>query len=553
MALIDKFNVLYRRFGDAPAQPGLEQLADLLHCSERYARIQLTKMRELGWIDWQPGIGRGKRSTLRLVTSPEQIEWLRLRDLVAKGQLEAAFAHLTSPQRNRLLADLSSHLGVVGKEVRIAIPTLPATLDPRRIKNRIESYLVRQIYDRLVDYDEINQRITGALAHHFETNAQATAWTFWLRPGVTFHTGERLDASIVAQSLLRLKEPPGHYAGLFQSLDRVEVLSSEVLTCHLTHTDWLWPHKLATATASITLPSSRHGRPIGSGPFQMEQQSKQRIVLRAFDRYYGTRALIEKVEFWSLPESPDPVTDITFDPGAATQQTDVQNGCTYLIVSTRSQLIPVGERQAILGLLSNALPPANNAERTPALSIIPGWESPRSLRQNSPPDITGTLKIYSYDLPCFTTLFARLQQVLTAAGIRAEHIILGSEAFLRPEEWLSEADLIMGSEILYHRSAYDIYEWLHSSKLLNAGMTKTEHERLHDRLAQIRTDPHEQSRQEKCKALADWLITEGILLPLSHERVGYTANHRLHGTGLAGYGWVDLARIWIKNNELSVS
>ena len=42
----------------------LQELAQTLHCTRRHVRSLLNKMQEIGWINWQAEVGRGKKSRL---------------------------------------------------------------------------------------------------------------------------------------------------------------------------------------------------------------------------------------------------------------------------------------------------------------------------------------------------------------------------------------------------------------------------------------------------------------------------------------------------------
>ncbi len=42
--------------------------------------------------------------------------------------------------------------------------------------------------------------------------------------------------------------------------------------------------------------------PVGTGPYRVIQNDKQRFKLEAFDQYFGLRALIDVVDIWMLSE-----------------------------------------------------------------------------------------------------------------------------------------------------------------------------------------------------------------------------------------------------------
>jgi ABC-type transport system substrate-binding protein len=58
-----------------------------------------------------------------------------------------------------------------------------------------------QIYDTLVAVEPGSLELAPGLAQSWEVNADATEWTFYLRPGVLFHNGATLDANDVVATL----------------------------------------------------------------------------------------------------------------------------------------------------------------------------------------------------------------------------------------------------------------------------------------------------------------------------------------------------------------
>ncbi|WP_174875461.1 SgrR family transcriptional regulator, partial [Vogesella oryzae] len=225
MRLEQQYRLLYRQFGDDDAHPGLPALAALLNCSERNVRLQLGKMQAQGWIAWQPGRGRGRRSTLRCLQSPEALALHSVGRLLAQGELEQAFARLPAAQRGQLMAQLPRYLGAGNnrRQLRIPIHRQLITLDPLTVSSRLEAHLVRQLFDRLCDFDVHSQTLQPALAHAWEPQEQARRWRFWLRPGISFHDGTPLDAAAIAASIRRLDSPASMWRRQYRGLRAIRV------------------------------------------------------------------------------------------------------------------------------------------------------------------------------------------------------------------------------------------------------------------------------------------------------------------------------------------
>ena len=90
-----------------------------------------------------------------------------------------------------------------------------ALIDPCGEKNSLDpinqpggecSVMVNQVYNRLLDLDS-NFVVHPELAESFESNAEATEWTFHLRKGVKFHDGHELTSKDVVWTFKRLIDP----------------------------------------------------------------------------------------------------------------------------------------------------------------------------------------------------------------------------------------------------------------------------------------------------------------------------------------------------------
>ncbi|OHX18835.1 hypothetical protein BI343_00645 [Chromobacterium amazonense] len=551
MKLHQQYQLLYQAYGEAPVQPGLPQLAELWRCSERNARLQLARMREQGWLEWQAGRGRGHRSTLRLTQAPEALDWLGVQGLLERGQLEQAFALLDPPRQQQLLASLPAHLGArdSGRSLRIPIPHAPMTLDPQRVNSRLEAHLVRQIFDRLCRHDKQGKALRPALAHHWECDAEGKNWRFWLRPGLRFHDGSALDAAAAAASLLRLKQPDNPYHALYGHLQRVEAHDALSFSCRLSEADYLWPQRLATANASIV--PLRRGPdfdrlPVGSGPFRVELHSPQRLKLAAFERHYRERALLDAIELWIIPSPNEQDFHLKLEYGTPHGATMLQSACTYLLIRPGSPAIPPEQRLPLMSHLATPHPVAASDERQPAQGLQPGWTHPRPAA-NAPPRLKApALTLYHYDLPCFPALAATLAQRLAPLDIRLDIRCLPRREFFDASAWQAQADLILCSEILHDDRDYGMFEWLSGCGTLRLGLSAAAGNRLADDMRQLQAQPAFAARQAAYRRAGDWLVSEGWLLPLSHEQVGHSASPQLAGLQMGGNGWTDFAGLWLR-------
>jgi peptide/nickel transport system substrate-binding protein len=161
--------------------------------------------------------------------------------------------------------------------------------------------VARAIYDTLTAPDE-NGEIKPFLAESFESNADATEWTFKLREGVTFHDGTPLDATVVKNNIdaYRGQYPartPLLFLFVFQDIARVDVV--DPLTVKVTtKRPWvsfpwfMWGSARVGIMGQAQLDSaSCNDDLIGTGPFMKESWTVNDAFVAAKNpNYWGTDA-----------------------------------------------------------------------------------------------------------------------------------------------------------------------------------------------------------------------------------------------------------------------
>lgn len=326
MQTLERYLTLYRRFA-AEGGPGgateasLEQVAEALFCTVRNAKLVLRKLADEGLISWQAGRGRGNLSTIAFLADREALLRDVLRAYVEAGEFNKAIQMLQTFGEGTGVDDqfiewMSGSFGFRkerGEEadvLRLPIYKPIITVDPADYVYSLSSHLIQQIFDRLAEYDETNGRLVPGIAHYWESNEDATAWTFYLRKGVFFHDGRELTSADVAFTAERLRSG-GHRNGwIMRSLRSAEILSDRTIRFHLHKPNWLFP-RFACHNAMSILPADLSAmdeeafwkRPVGTGPFRVEQWTDDIMKLRAHDAYYQARPHLDGVEIVRLPQN----------------------------------------------------------------------------------------------------------------------------------------------------------------------------------------------------------------------------------------------------------
>src|SRR5437016_5611050 len=192
-----------------------------------------------------------------------------------------------------ILTAVSSLAGA--QTLRIGLAEDPDILDPTLARTFVGRIVFAGLCDKLMDLDE-KLNIVPQLATSWQWSADNKALTLKLRPGVTFHDGEKLDAAAVKFNLERHKNLPGssRRAELapVASVDVVDPLTvrlnlsvpSTPLIAVLTDRAGMMVSPKAAQAAGDKFAA----KPVCSGPFRfVERVAQDRIVLERYPGYWN--------------------------------------------------------------------------------------------------------------------------------------------------------------------------------------------------------------------------------------------------------------------------
>lgn len=306
---------------DEPFHLSMGNLAKLLFCTTRNAKLLLMKMKELGWIVYRPGRGRGNLSEIMFLMPAETVIMEEAQDRVKHGNVSGAFQWLNehrnlAPIRPRFMAWLADYFGYkqewteddrMTDTLRLPIYRPIVSLDPATAIYSFDTHLIEHVYSRLADFDASSGSFSEGIAHTWETNDDATVWTFYLYKGVRFHDGTELTAYDVSASLSRLAHT-GVHGWLVQDVMHMEVASAYTIRFVLSRPNRQFLLYMSHSAASI-LPAGRctveveQDLPVGSGPYRIVEKLSGRCVLSAFPAYAGRPAIIDRIEVIIVPEN----------------------------------------------------------------------------------------------------------------------------------------------------------------------------------------------------------------------------------------------------------
>lgn len=168
-----------------------------------------------------------------------------------------------------------------------------------------------QIYEGLVDYDDLNGEAVCRLAESYDINEAGTEYTFQLRKDVKFHNGEAMKASDVVFSLERAMQPAmlaSKYCAFIEKVEaiddyKVKVTLSEPYAPFISNLCWIFIY----SEKEVTEQGAEFGTKAalaGTGPYYISEMNPNvKITLKAFPDYYRGEASIKTINFTVFTDS----------------------------------------------------------------------------------------------------------------------------------------------------------------------------------------------------------------------------------------------------------
>lgn len=161
-----------------------------------------------------------------------------------------------------------------------------------------EHIVLQNVYETLTRFNPpgSSELLSPGLAVEWESNDDATAWTFALREGVNFHDGSPFNAEAVRASIQRTIDLGLGAAFIFLPVESMEVVDDLTISFNLA-----WPAPLdlvmSSSFAAYIMSSDsaaqdsqwfNNGNGAGTGPYTIESVSpNENVLLKRHDAYWG--------------------------------------------------------------------------------------------------------------------------------------------------------------------------------------------------------------------------------------------------------------------------
>lgn len=525
----------------------LNELADLLNCSRRHMRTLLNTMQQQGWLSWEAEAGRGKRSRLTFLYTGLALQQQRAEDLLEQDRIDQLVQLVGDKAAVRQM--LVSHLGRSFRQGRHILRVLyyrpMKNLLPGTALRRSETHMARQIFSGLTRINEENGELEADIAHHWQ-QLSPCHWRFFLRPGIHFHHGRELDMRDVIASLERARKLP-----LYSHISRVHSPTAWTLDIELSQQD-KWLPWLLGYVPSMILPAEWESLnnfaslPIGTGPYSVSRNNNNQLKIRAFDDYFGYRALIDEVNVWVLPDlNEDLSCGLTLEgptTGEKAVESRLEEGCYYLLFDSRTHR---GANQAVRQWVSHVLSPSNliyHAEEQyqtywfPAYGLLPRWHHARPAHSDKPAGLESITLTYYREHVEHRFIAGIMARLLAAEGVTLEIREVDYDEWHRGEIvsdiWLNSANFTLPLDFSLFSHLYEIPLIQHC----------------------INRDWQQDAAQWRAgdMNLAVWcqqLLAEQAIVLLIHHWLMIQGQRSMRGLRMNTLGWFDFKSAWFAPPE----
>lgn len=206
-------------------------------------------------------------------------------------------------------SSVSEPAGSTGpKEIRVALESDIAALDPRNANSTMTAGVMSHIFSKLVSTDAQMNAVPD-LAESWEQVDELT-WRFHLRKDVTFHDGSPFTSadvvytldSIAADNTWRLYTDFSFMKATAVDEYTVDISTEDPYPGLLLRLNYV--HIIPQAYTESVGNEAFAKAPVGTGPYKFVEWAKDEyVVIEAYDGYFGGKPSIDKITFSIIPET----------------------------------------------------------------------------------------------------------------------------------------------------------------------------------------------------------------------------------------------------------
>jgi peptide/nickel transport system substrate-binding protein len=222
-----------------------------------------------------------------------------------------------------LAAEGGTEKGAKVKQLRVAVATVPSTMDSPRAASNTTGRISFNVFDALIFADPADGfRLKPMLAESWKRLDDRTL-ELALRRGVKFHSGDDFTSEDVKFSLERSLDPKNGFAlarSALATIDRIETPDPYTVRIVTKQPDPLLEFRISSNIWGAEILSKRYTssmsmddfgfKAVGTGPYKLVELSPAQVVLERFDGFWGPKPDADRIVFRYIPEPAAMITAI---------------------------------------------------------------------------------------------------------------------------------------------------------------------------------------------------------------------------------------------------
>lgn len=535
----------------------LEEVAKAVNSSERNARILLNKMSTSGWVIWEPARGRGKRSVLKFLVTPQQVEQDNFADMIEHNHFVKSGKKAAGQQqkiRDLVRENFGTFITNDGVNIKIPYYRPVDELKPVVPQRRTERHLIRQCFSGLTRFDPFQKQAVPDLAHYWLNNEIKDEWQFFLRKGLHFSDGSLLTAEHIRRCIDNARQSPA-FRDLFRDIEQITVQGELRITFTLIRPDRHFAELMSTIPAKIF--RTHEGKILCSGPFYIAEHTSSLLCMRKNRYFHYASPMIDEVNIYPF-DTQD--MNMGFISLLRTYQSEAINkprerkldqGASYLLVDRAGHCADFHWRSFLNDVLQSVeILRLSELKRDYASSLsfsagmLPDWNhrtidygvSNPAFGNNQP------LTLATFSQPELVHLARGISRLLQSHGISCEIQEVSFLEFMSGK--LSGIDIWLTNFMVDFEDVASFKNWLTGDNCLRR-LPKEQIEMLTAILNNAGGQDYTTFREVVAKHFMH-LTRERWLLPLFHHWLDYESDSAFTWRDLNTIGWPDFSQVWIE-------
>ncbi|MBC1410330.1 SgrR family transcriptional regulator [Listeria welshimeri] len=567
---------LYNVTSDSDVPFKLNDLANIWFCTSKNAKRKLHHYQAKGVLQYQPGLGRGNLSHIAFKEPLEKEVLLVLKKSLAEDSFSDILFLLQLPIPKNWFSNISTEIqqmfGLQLTEnqqevLRSIIRRKLTTLDPLQTSVSMESFILTQISDSLVKYDEIDKKVVSHIAHHWHVTEDYKKWTFYLRKSILFHHGRMLDSEDVKFTLLRAMQPNTVPFWQLQDIKNIHCTNKFTVTITLNNADpffirYLCSPNMAILPRDVTFDEFKL---IASGPFKMVERNDECLILEAFDTYFLKRPILDRVEFWTaenhhtLKTIPMQFTSVDYEENSAyVERRKTGVGVNFICFNGHKNGVAQHKafREAMYHLLDAQITSQELFENYG--TIASNYYPEKSIIPTKHPEKIATLlkkANYQEEKVIFgttqhPTALQESKWICDRAakfGIHLEEKLVSHDDASYSSVTEDDLDLMMMGEIPAADGELAYLDFLNNPNLLPQHLFSPEViKEISTKSNEFKLEKDASKRDALQTKMDNWLTKNFHLIYLHHPEKSQSLHSMIRGVTENPFGYFDLSKVWIE-------